>query len=192
MHLIFLLAVLLLFPTYSGMDIVDLSEDGDLSQIEMPIDLAHSKNLSHRGTWIYVMDHDMMHMAFFHRSKSHVTCSDTWNILGEHTKVGESYRIAALRGLSEELNLIPSDLKLFETLSPPERLHLTYPKVNRSDTQWTETFIAVLGANRSIKFNEDETSGIQWIKLPMARKWISHCKKRRCRGIEVYSIYTHI
>lgn len=38
------------------------------------------------------------------------TCPGTWSILGEHTTLNETWDETALRGLNEELHLLPSQV----------------------------------------------------------------------------------
>lgn len=120
-----------------NVDMIDLSNDGKVDTLPtvVTIDTAHRKNLPHRGVWIFLLDPTASHCAFFHRSKSHKTCGSSWNILGEHSKAGESYRDTCLRGLKEELGIDARDLKHFQSIYLPERLHVSYPLIERADTQ---------------------------------------------------------
>lgn len=156
-------------------ELVDLSHDGHIQFLkEVSIDLAHSQNLLHRGTWNIILNPSMEKIAFFRRSKSHKTCGNSWNLIGEHTKIGESYEDACMRGLREELHIFDNDIKSIESISPPVRLHLHYPKVNRSDSQWTETFLVILKIE-NLHPDPAECSEHSWIPLSLAKEWISYC-----------------
>mmetsp|Transcript_37796 Transcript_37796/g.106803 ORF Transcript_37796/g.106803 Transcript_37796/m.106803 type:complete len:337 (+) Transcript_37796:100-1110(+) len=113
-----------------GMETVDLSEDGSISQNPssiVGIDKAHRLALRHRGVWIFVLD-ERMAVLFLRRSESAMTCPGTWSIVGEHTHFNETWEQSVLRGLQEELRLAPQQVSL-RAAGPPQLFHLEYSKV---------------------------------------------------------------
>lgn len=171
---------------------VDLSSgiDGSVTpNVTTTIDKAHRQGLYHRGCWILVFDMEMRHTLFLKRNSDMKTCPSTWGIIGEHTKIGESYKDAALRGVREELGLTESDFSAFFPISPtPELFHLKYDSpYKRRDRQWTMTFFATLKVNATY-FHVDqlENSGYVWIKKEDALGWISYCDDKEVRTYLCY------
>jgi isopentenyldiphosphate isomerase len=161
----------------SQREYVDLSELGEVGTESVWIQTAHIKSIRHRGSWIIVVDETENNMLFLKRSAKHITCPNTWGFMGEHTKTGESYAHAAVRGLKEELKITPSQIISLQELPGVEMIHLEYsvPFV-RIDNQWTMTFVVKIYAD-SIHPDDihSEADGFRWVPVNESASWLSHC-----------------
>lgn len=162
-------------------EMVDISLDGEVGRQGISINFAHLNSVSHRGVWIFIIDSCAQHMLFVRRSNTTVVCTNSWNTFGEHTKVGESYRAAALRGVHEELSLSEADFFLFEqAITNPanqtrEFLSLDQESLNRSNREWKETYVGIIKHEKSVILDSREALSMQWIDMQEAQRWISHC-----------------
>ena len=84
---------------------VDLSALGEIGTQAVTIQMAHQKQLTHRGVWVVITDETQKLLLFTKRAKTIFTCPNTWSFVGEHTRVGESYEQAAVRGVEEEIGI---------------------------------------------------------------------------------------
>ena len=158
----------------TSLELVDTSEDGEIGKDSVDIATVHLRGITHRGVWILLFNANKTHILFVRRSNSTVICAGAWNTIGEHTKIGESYQAAILRGLREELNIVESDLLMLRPLGDLELFSLNHYSVRRFNRQWTQTYIGLL-ADDIVNFDPKETSAMQWVKSIDAVHWITSC-----------------
>ena len=167
----------------SSREKVDYSENGELGSLVFDIDVAHTQNISHRGIWLFVLDGDKQNLLFLKRSIHHVTCADSWSLLGEHSSPNEDYYITLLRGLKEELTLSKTELSEIGLISDLELFHFYHPKAQRRDLVWMKTYYVILKPNIKIK-RSYEDSQHKWIPLNSSMEWYQHCddvNNKKCR-----------
>ena len=169
---------------------VDLSDDGNinLTNLPVPISTAHSKSLRHRGTWAFIVNSAKDCLLFTYRSADHVTCGNSYGLIGEHTKWGESYENAILRGVNEELLVNESSISHIEALQDgiPERLYIKYKNIKKIDNQWILTFLIVLKDGVEIPCQTDECGGYKWVKIREVDKWLSSHEKNPKTGEKIW------
>lgn len=176
-----------------SLEYIDRSEDGTVSYKTkdiVRIDVAHLRGIRHRGVWIHVLN-SKNELLLVKRSKDTITCPCTWASIGEHTKIGETYRATALRGLEEELSLYRQDLdELLPLEQSPHLYNISYNKM-RSDVQWTMSFLAKLKSNITslsvpvARESGGESSTMLWMPVQLASKWIKSCTENDCRACVV-------
>jgi hypothetical protein len=94
--------------------------------------------------------------------------------MGEHCKPSESYRHAAVRGLNEELDILPHQISRIVLLNKyPELFEIAYHN-DRVDYQWTSTFLVILNIS-SAHVNLNENSESSWVPLTSLRGWLHKC-----------------
>lgn len=159
--------------------IIGLSEDGTVHSQEEGafIDIAHMKPLAHRGVWMFIFDESTKSVLFIRRSNTTVTCPGTWVASGEHCRPGEAYRDTAIRGILEELQVLPKDFQL-TLMSPPELFIIVYDN-GRIDRQWTSTFLVHLQAS-SVKLDLVENDAMLWVSLDDVETWLRSCPLGAC------------
>jgi len=158
---------------------------GEIGKVGESIEIVHINGLSHRGVWMIILDrwdslflshfwkviiyHFIInnstkeHILFVRRSNSTVTCKNSWTIFGEHTKVGETYVGAAIRGLKEELELEDFNFEnIAEMSNSLELIKISYSgDTQRKDIQWTKTYIFTL-KHSHIFPDSKESNGYLW------------------------------
>ena len=174
---------------------VDLSMLGEIGTQAVTIQMAHQKQLTHRGVWVVITDETRNKLLFTKRAKTIFTCPSTWSFVGEHTRVGESYEQAAVRGVEEEIGIHPNQLLSVKELrgSGLELMHLEYHQpYQRIDHQWVKTYVLQLPADSIRQPDAAETTGFLWVPLNESIPFITHCDntttttttatKRTCRA----------
>jgi isopentenyldiphosphate isomerase len=177
-------------------EMVDLSEHGEAGSTMVTIQLAHQKSLTHRGTWVIIVDETEKLMLFTKRSSKIYTCPNTWSWVGEHTRANETYSDAAIRGVEEELGIVRQQLLSIHELpgSPMELMHLEYHNpFERVDHQWVKTYVIKVAANALRQPDAEETGAYRWVPMNQSISFISQCDTpTRCRACtdatNIYSI----
>lgn len=177
-------------------EMIDLSDHGEVGVKTVSIQVAHQKSLTHRGTWIIIVDETETSMLFTKRAANIYTCPNTWSLVGEHTRANESYVNAAVRGVEEELNIRREQLLSIGELpgSPLELMHLEYHTPwERTDHQWVQTFVVKLPAIALQQPDAEETGAYRWIPMNQSISFISHCDTpTQCRACtdatNIYSV----
>lgn len=168
-----------------NIEIIDLSERGEVGRESESIDIVHSNGLSHRGVLMIVLDNKQENALFVRRSNHTVTCQNAWTTFGEHTKVGESYGDAALRGAVEELELETSSFKSIHPLSEDlDYFSIDYIDTGygeRKDRQWTQAYVLTLKHTQIFK-DSRESDGYLWVPIHASPEWITQCSDLRCRS----------
>ena len=158
---------------------VDLSVHGEIGTEAVTIQMAHQKQLTHRGVWVVITDETRKLLLFTKRAKTIFTCPNTWSFVGEHTKVGESYEQAAVRGIEEEIGIRRNQLLSVQELtgSGLELMHLEYHyPYQRIDHQWVKTYVLQLPADSIRQPDAAETTGFLWVPLNESIRFITHCE----------------
>ena len=164
-----------------NIDYIDLSDKGEIGNTPESVDTVHRNGLLHRGVWIILLDNKKKHILFTRRSNNTVTCKNSWTILGEHTKIKETYIEAAIRGMKEELELDQSDFKSIDELGKGIELIQILYNSDRLDKQWTKTFVFTLKHTHIFPENR-ESSEYLWVPIHASGMWILQCNKFRCRS----------
>lgn len=161
-------------PSIRPMEYIDLSVDGrinnSISSI-VSIDKAHSNALSHRGIWMLIVD-EHEELLLLKRHHKAVTCPGTWSAAGEHTKYQEEFIDTAYRGMLEELGLRRQQILSIQQLTPtPLWLYVKYDDTGqKSDVQWTASFLVRVNRRDIAKFNT-ESSLSQWVPIRRFEQW---------------------
>jgi 8-oxo-dGTP pyrophosphatase MutT (NUDIX family) len=171
-------------------EMIDMSINGEVSMnasSNVRIDKAHREGLPHRGVWMLLVRAASgagaggCELLVVQRSAQSKTCPGLWAFPGEHTRLRESYRAAALRGVWEEFGLAEYDLLLVQALwsGLPVLQHIQYlgPVARRRvDVQWVVPFVLVLRPNSRLKVNQ-ESSAARWLDGEALRQWARRCRQ---------------
>ena len=173
-------------------ELVDLSENGEIGTKEVSIQVAHVQQLTHRGTWVIIVDAETGgKMLFMRRSATIYTCPSTWSWLGEHTKAGEDYEAAAVRGIAEELHISKKSIVSILALagSKLELMHLEYHRpYKRIDHQWVRTFVVILPAAAVRPMDDAENGAYRWVAINASEAFISEPGRACTDATNIYSI----
>jgi len=141
------------------------------------IDAAHRKGILHTGGILYIMDASDK-ILVMKRSRSVVTCPDTWSILGEHSIVGEDANDLPARALAEELGLSVTSLDItIQNLTAFPLYYIRYYGArngNRIDRQLTHIwFVKLPKRHQEIDLRLDhEVAGHKWVSVDEMDKWL--------------------
>jgi hypothetical protein len=171
-------------------ELVDLSVDGEIGTKEVSIQQAHVQQLTHRGTWVIIVDAESSsRMLFMRRSASIYTCPSTWSWLGEHTKAGEDYDAAAVRGMMEELHVAREAVVDIHTFGGLELMHLEYHHpYKRIDHQWVKTFVARLPVAAVRPMDDAENGAYRWVPINESEAFISETGRACTDATNIYSV----
>lgn len=134
----------------------------------VPIGVAHSQGLLHRGTWTAVItDEAPRRRLLLLRRASHLaTCPSAWGLVGEHSEVGEQWLDTSRRVLEEELGLDLASGTIEPSLLVPGSVlvRAQYPELARRDLQATALTVAILPSERVEDIAPDsEVAEMRWV-----------------------------
>lgn len=172
------------FPSVRSLELIDLSFDGRINESRssvISIDVAHSRGLSHRGIWLFIVDENN-ELLLLKRNTGSVTCPGTWSAPGEHTRYLEPYMDTAYRGLQEELGLNKLQVISVTPLSEsPWWLHIRYDNMGRkTDAQWTASFLVRVLRRNIEGFNAESTMSM-WVPVKDFDQWSSDNPHMFCK-----------
>lgn len=110
---------------------------------------CHSNpKLIHRGVFVIVINEGKILLQ--RRGMKADTNPGKWEFMGEHNKVGESYRKAAIRGLKEELGINQKVKKI-------AKMKIS----SRRETEFDEIYICKVSGKIRINFNKKEVKEVK-------------------------------
>lgn len=158
-----------------GASLIEVVSSDDRTVVELrPLDEVHRQALTHRGVWVFVVN-VAGQVLLLRRPATMMTCPETWSVVGEHNKPGESYLQAGRRGVAEELGwsleqVAGMDITL---LGAPTFFEQRYPgaarsgAVARTDRQHSAYALLRLPASGAPPMSPtgDEVSARRWVPL---------------------------
>ena len=152
-----------------GASLIEVVSDDDsvVTRLEK-LDAVHRLGLPHRGAWVFVVDEAKHAMLLLRRAPHARTCPNTWSIVGEHNKPGETYEQAARRGAAEELGWSPATVAAMKLsiLGPTTFFKTNYERAHRSDRQHSAyALLRVPAGAPALAPDVEEASARKWVPL---------------------------
>lgn len=152
-----------------GASLIEVVSDDDSAVTRLEkLDAVHRLGLPHRGAWVFVVDETTHAMLLLRRAPHARTCPNTWSIVGEHNKPGETYEQAARRGAAEELGwsaAAVASMKL-SLLGPTTFFKTAYERAHRTDRQHSAyALLRVPAGAPALAPDVEEASARRWVPL---------------------------
>ncbi|MBS3051404.1 MAG: NUDIX domain-containing protein [Candidatus Aenigmarchaeota archaeon] len=108
--------------------------------------------LIHRGVFVIIINRKGEVMIQKRGMKAD-TNPGRWEFMGEHNKIGESYKSAAIRGLREELGIKKANVRKISKMKIS----------SRRETEFDEIFTCKISEKSRIKINSKEVSEAKFL-----------------------------
>eukprot|EP01117_Protostelium_nocturnum_P012701 TRINITY_DN4685_c0_g1_i2.p1 TRINITY_DN4685_c0_g1~~TRINITY_DN4685_c0_g1_i2.p1 ORF type:complete len:176 (+),score=61.46 TRINITY_DN4685_c0_g1_i2:153-680(+) len=130
---------------------------------------VHKEGILHRAVNVFVFD-SKGRILIQKRSETKDVCPNLWDLsCAEHLKPGETYRVGAIRGLKEELNIsMENDEKRLKKLRDFELFVHEDEKIGIKDHEFSELWS--LSPQDDFKIDDDEVSEAKFVEIQQLKE----------------------